>query len=110
MRFDVFTFPVLVNVTHAMLSSLVRKLSLPDTVTTNNTSIPPYLIVNDTGISIKCVFQSVRGARRCTKDVRAHQELTLDVLALAKELGLSAADAADGLREHTVGITFDMGN
>jgi hypothetical protein len=106
-RFDVYCFPLLANISHTMLSGMVRTLSLPDTVTTNQKSIPPYLIVNELGLQVKCVFQA-RGGRAATKIIMQDMELPLDVLALSHDMGLGAADAAEGLRDHTVGITFTI--
>jgi hypothetical protein len=57
-RFDIYSEPIEVNAAQRTLTSLIRKLSLADVVTSSSVDLPPYRVINDLGVPVTCSISS----------------------------------------------------
>jgi hypothetical protein len=53
-RYDIYCGPVDLNFPQHVIIGLIRKLSLADVITTSSVHLPPYRIINELGVTVKC--------------------------------------------------------
>ena len=100
-RFDIYCEPIEVNAAQRTLTSLIRKLSLADVVTSSSVDLPPYRVINDLGVPVTCSISS-GGAVVTLDEIGVGATLPIEVhhLADAAAGGAAATGRAGGSAAH----------
>jgi hypothetical protein len=113
-RYEIYVSPIELNIQQSSICALARKLALADTITTSSVHLPPYRVVNTTGLPIICTL-SVGGIDTIECPIRVGKYLPIERRRLveATETALRAkrvqyVDLQD--KEHRLGLSFRLGN
>eukprot|EP01035_Chromulina_nebulosa_P017712 gene17712-23304_t len=111
-KVDVYSYPVEINISQYTLVSLVKRLRLADVVTTSSPHLPPYLIINELGVSVKCNIGI--GSQIITSEkISIGASFPIEIHHLSKSSNsikkdrLNAVDNSDD-KEHLLHLSFAM--
>jgi hypothetical protein len=117
-KLDVYSNPLELTVSLMSVTSLIRRLKLADVVTTSSAHLPPYLIINELGLSVKCSV-GMGNHMIISESILAGNQLPIEVHQLAsarlhtkilrrKSLKSEVIDSMDDDKEHLLNISFEM--
>lgn len=117
-KVDVFSNPVEITLALSAAKSLIRRFRLADVVTSSSALIPPYLIINELGLPLKCSVGI--GSQLITSEVISQgQQFPIEIRQLAnaklytKKMRWKSGNTInnskdDDDKEHLMNISFDM--
>lgn len=84
-RIDVITEGLEINAQQQSLTSLIRKIRLGDVLTTSSSRLPPYMIINEFGVSCKFSI-GIQGTIVIASEINASTSYPVEVSRLADSL------------------------